>query len=415
MAQPAQGGFRLFFTGDTRGYLEPCGCGQGQFGGLARRSTYLKENARPGDLRIDLGNLSSGSRPHDRLRLNYLLQGLRALRYHALVPGGGELELGEDFERAAAASKSPVVVCANLYRRGTAERVFAPYYLHESTGGMRVAVIGVTTPFQNPASRFEVRDPTTDLGPVIEEARRIADVTIVAGWIEGQGALDLAARFEDVALVAAGKVPSASDGLLRRGGAPVVLGGDRAQYVTAVDFDARGRAEQARHAWLGESVPDGIELAALVLDHAATAKRLGDEFVRSALGVFAAEGRTGSDACRECHPEAYATWKGSTHAHAVASLQARDRQKDPNCLECHLQDRRAAGVEADPLSLGVGCEACHGGGALHVRAERARAPGVPLRLLADASASHCTKCHNPENSPRFDPQVYWARIAHGKR
>ena len=81
--------FRLFFTADTRGHVHPCGCSEGQFGGLPRRATYLGKERRPGDLLLDLGNLVEGTRPHERLKLGYVLEGLRLLEYDLLVPGEG--------------------------------------------------------------------------------------------------------------------------------------------------------------------------------------------------------------------------------------------------------------------------------------------------------------------------------------
>ena len=53
----------FFFTGDTSGVLWTCGCESGQYGGLARRATYVKRTMRPGDLAIDLGNIVAGEGP----------------------------------------------------------------------------------------------------------------------------------------------------------------------------------------------------------------------------------------------------------------------------------------------------------------------------------------------------------------
>jgi hypothetical protein len=58
--------WRLFFTSDTRGYIYPCGCAEGQLGGLLRRATYLAKARKPGDLNLDLGNLIEGTRGHER-------------------------------------------------------------------------------------------------------------------------------------------------------------------------------------------------------------------------------------------------------------------------------------------------------------------------------------------------------------
>jgi len=407
------GSWRLFFTGDTRGYLDPCGCERGQFGGVARRGTFLVENRREGDLLLDLGNLVVGTRPLDRIRLTFVIEALRALRYDALVPGEGELALGADFETAARKLERPRVICANLLRTDTQEPPFPPYLVHALADGTRVAVIGLTSPYQRLPSCYRVLPPVEALKAAMDSLPAEIRTFVVAGFLDGQVALDLAREFPDVALVAGAKVPSASNGVLRRGGAPVVLGGERGQYVTAIEVDTKGFVIGAQPVWLDESVRDDPALAELVCAHDREASRLGDTFVKEAVAAFAAEGRVGSSACRECHAQTYATWSASKHAHAVEVLKTKNQQRNPNCLECHFQEPLA---EEHPSGLlpGIGCESCHGGGAEHIRVARAHPTGVPARMLTSAGESGCMKCHDLENSRNFEFRTYWPRIQHGK-
>jgi len=64
-----------------------------------------------------------------------------------------------------------------------------------------------------------------------------ADEVIAAGYLKGTRALDLARAFEGIVLVVASFVPRGSPELLRRGGVPAMLGGERGQYVAAIDAD----------------------------------------------------------------------------------------------------------------------------------------------------------------------------------
>ena len=43
----------LFFTGDTRGRLVPCGCFTGQYGGLTRLKTALDRGANTNTIKVD--------------------------------------------------------------------------------------------------------------------------------------------------------------------------------------------------------------------------------------------------------------------------------------------------------------------------------------------------------------------------
>src|SRR2546428_417286 len=50
----------IYFTCDTRGRLEPCGCFDGQFGGLTRLKTVLDDEAPASALRLDVGDAIGG-------------------------------------------------------------------------------------------------------------------------------------------------------------------------------------------------------------------------------------------------------------------------------------------------------------------------------------------------------------------
>jgi hypothetical protein len=343
-----------------------------------------------------------------------MLGGFDALRYDVLVPGEGELALGADFEKAATALKSPVVLCANLLRACDGKPVFAPSVIKVLPSGKRVGIIGLTSPFQAVPSQYRVAPLEATLRENLAALVGKADAVIVAGFLDGKPALDLAVAFPKVTLVLGGRVPKGSPDLLRRGGAPVMLVGELAQYVAWVDLGEDFSATAGGQAWLPDSVADDPKLAALVDRHRAEATAMGPEFAREALATFRAEGRIGSAACNECHSKEHASWLASAHARAMEGLKAKGEEKNAACLKCHLQDLPAASNDAGAdLVLGVGCESCHGPGHRHVEAVRSDGPTVSLKLMDRDVAMSCGRCHDHVNSPKFDLNTYGARVRHG--
>lgn len=80
----------------------------------------------------------------------------------------------------------------------------------------------------------------------------------------------------------------------------------------------------------------------------------------------------GSNQCFVCHRPQTNAWSESSHAQAFQHLPDQYRQ-DSACLKCHVTafgvpNGFVAGTEKD-LSM-VGCESCHGPGALHVDAAK---------------------------------------------
>jgi 2',3'-cyclic-nucleotide 2'-phosphodiesterase (5'-nucleotidase family) len=148
-----------------------------------------------------------------------MLEAFEHFRYDVITPGEGELALGEDFEKAAKDLKGPVVLCANLVRESDGQPVFAPWLIKALPSGKRIGIIGLTSPFQAVPAQYRVAPLETSLRESLAALAGKADAVIVAGFLDGKPALDLAVAFPKVALVLGGRVPKGSPDLLRRGGA----------------------------------------------------------------------------------------------------------------------------------------------------------------------------------------------------
>ncbi len=113
--------------------------------------------------------------------------------------------------------------------------------------------------------------------------------------------------------------------------------------------------------------------------------------------------------CAACHKKQAAVWPASLHAHAWASLEKTQSQKDPECVRCHSIGFREPGGFAevrravrDGLDFrNVQCEACHGPRQAHPANK-----DVGLHL---PTIETCRKCHDADHDPGFDPKRFdWA-------
>jgi hypothetical protein len=114
----------------------------------------------------------------------------------------------------------------------------------------------------------------------------------------------------------------------------------------------------------------------------------------------------GSNQCFICHRPHTDRWSESRHAKAFNDLP-QQYQADTSCLKCHVTAFGAStgytsGTEKD-LSM-VGCESCHGPGALHIDAARrfVEAPfgeeekiekEMRATIVKTPTDSVCIKCH----------------------
>jgi hypothetical protein len=117
----------------------------------------------------------------------------------------------------------------------------------------------------------------------------------------------------------------------------------------------------------------------------------------------------GSEACRFCHEEEHKAWSAAKHFHAWESLTRTGSHVDPYCQQCHTTGYGMPGgfasIAEGRQRIHVGCESCHGPSLAHVRTPKVR--------TAFVAKDQCTRCHDQENSPRFDYATYWARMKHG--
>jgi hypothetical protein len=113
----------------------------------------------------------------------------------------------------------------------------------------------------------------------------------------------------------------------------------------------------------------------------------------------------GSEVCESCHPEAYAFWENTAHAHAWNTLVEREKQGDLTCVGCHSVGYREPGGFCRLSNVGllrnVGCESCHGPGSRHIMVGE---PGTIGRGLGERTCAGT--CHVVEHSDQFHYGTY---------
>jgi 2',3'-cyclic-nucleotide 2'-phosphodiesterase (5'-nucleotidase family) len=114
----------IYFTCDTRGRLEPCGCFTGQYGGLTRLKTVLDAEAPADALRVDVGDAIGGHEDYDLIEYRYVLRAFAAMNYDALNIGGCEAQFTAAQLREAGKNSPVPIISANLLDQGARRPLF---------------------------------------------------------------------------------------------------------------------------------------------------------------------------------------------------------------------------------------------------------------------------------------------------
>lgn len=419
----------IYFTCDTRGRLEPCGCFEGQFGGLTRLKTVLDGEAPEPALRVDVGDAIGGREDYDLIEYRYLLRAFAAMKFDALNVGHREAQLSAAQLREIKKTSPVPILSANLLDKATGKPIFDSYKIVKR-GGFRIAVVGVVDPRglgDELGSGLEVDTMDSAITRALAELRGRADVVVLLAFADEDALSRLAQQFYEAHVILGGKVRQPAQELVKENRSLIyfVTNESRALGMLRLRLAKGVSPEPVRDQirLLHDQIPQDQSFRQLVQEYREEVRRtklaiddpskVGADMVP---GVRVAASFVGSERCVECHKTAGAIWAKSGHAKAFDTLIARKADADPKCIACHTIGfgslsgyRREFGAEK---LVQVGCESCHGPGSLHVRRHQGdKTIDFTYRPLA---AGDCKKCHYGEFSRPFYWYEFWPPVKHGK-
>jgi len=147
---------QVVVSGDTRGFIVPCGCTSKQYGGLPRRATYLAGLPAGETLYVDAGGSLHRAFDYDRIKGEYLWRGMAAVKIAAANLGASEIAQGRAVIRSQV-SKIPFV-STNVLDREKKQPV-ASAEIRTTVGGAKIAILGVVSLKYPPGAGLQVADP----------------------------------------------------------------------------------------------------------------------------------------------------------------------------------------------------------------------------------------------------------------
>ncbi len=418
----------VYFTADTHGRLEPCGCFTGQFGGLTRLKTVFDAETSPFSLRLDVGDAVAGHADYDLIQYRYLLRAYESMRYDAVNLGAREACFSAAQLRQLQSSSPVPILSANVLDAATGKTLFPPFRI-VTRNGWKIGIIGVVDPrgVPEPGAGLTIASMETTLAKLIPTVQPQTDLLILLAFTDEETLDRLANQFYETQIILGGRVRQPAQELKRSNRSLVyfVTNESRALGILRLKL-SRGTAPVSAHneiRLLHDKIPQDESIRDLARAYRKEVRttRLRVDDPESASddripGVRAVAQYVGTARCAECHKTTGAAWAKSGHAKAFATLLAREADADPNCVGCHTigfgtpsgYQRKWAGAQL----VDVGCESCHGPGSLHVR-QREGDKSIDFRFR-ELGAGDCKKCHYGEFSRPFYWNEFWPPIQHGK-
>jgi len=447
----------LVISGRQHGYIEPCGCAglANQKGGLMRRFTLIKKLRATGwnVIPLDVGNQVRRFGVQAGLKFQRTAQALKDAKYAAVGFGPDDLKLSVDQLLPAVAGLgggAGPFVSANAAFTDLEELTHTHRVIDASGYKVGVtAVLGKKELRQVNNSGVTKGDPAAALAKAmqaIEAAGSNAKVLLAHASLEETKQLaKQVAGFDLVATAGGATEPAYRLETIEGTKSQLLQVGGKGMYVSVVGlYDDPQQPLRFARVPLDASLPDAPEMVKLMTSYQQQLETLG----LSGLGVRRdrhPSGRqfVGSNACKDCHDEAYDIWSKTGHAHAMKTLQKpperyhNPRHFDPECLSCHVTGWNPQGyypyasgyksLKTTPHLINNGCENCHGPGSAHVAAESGdidvsaadmKKLQLEMRLPLAKARAKCLECHDLDNSPDFHKpgayEKYLERIRHWK-
>jgi hypothetical protein len=402
----------VIISGDTAGWITPCGCTANQSGGLPRRGQLIEATRdRENLLYADVGGAPAGTSAYQRVKFEAILRGelLMGLAAHNL--GGPELDLGIDYLRNVGRELQVPFISANA--RDDQGKLIGWPLLTGELNGRRVAFVGVVSRRFAHAG-MQIDDPLEAARTVIADNKGKYDSVIVLAYVPEDELRSLAAALPEADAVVGGPTgqsiapesigPTLLAAATNKGKFVLLLTPIRQRWTGSVfelkaDFPDESRQIANINCYLADLASRDFTAA-----ETGFAPPLPP-------GLPAAYRIAGSDSCKNCHQTDCTSWAASKHAHAWETLTAKGYHVDGYCQQCHTTGFGLPGgfvsAKRSPERVGVGCESCHGPSDGHVKDPKVRTPF--------AARDQCVRCHDHENSPTFEYGPYWEKVRHGKK
>lgn len=405
----------IIVGGDTAGWIVPCGCTSNQSGGLPRRATFVDDRRNEGAVVVvDVGGAPGGTTPYDRLKFEAILQGEAAMGVVVHNLGRAEVELGVDELRRLHDELQTPWISANTTDRA-GNPLAEPARLVES-GGRRLLFVGVLSQ-QYQSETVRVSPPRQAVLSVLKDNEGKYDRALVLAYVPEDELRELAENLPEVDAVIGGPTGQPVPPCYPQGYVLTTSATKQGKYLAVLTFPPANESSPRMQGEIVEMderfADDPAQRENLDRFYAVLQKR---ELSPEETPFVERNGSTsdsvaGEKTCADCHEDEYRVWRNSRHARAWQSLAEQPARHDPDCQRCHVTGYGLPGgfetLSRSPDRVNVGCESCHGGSEKHCKKTETKTS------LSGRMKDQCLRCHDRENSPLFDYDVYWPKIRHG--
>lgn len=413
----------IVFSGEELGSLEPCGCFEGQIGGISRRS-FLIDSFRKQKktvIPVSLGDLPKGFGRQQEIKTEILCRAMDEMGYVAHNLGEKDIEIGLPLISYLSQTYKVKFLSSNLEFIDPLPLELNQRLIKECSDAARsckVGFIGIVSQSlisDHFSDCINVRDPVEALRPLVKDLRGSVDLIVLLSHAPLEESIEIAKLFPEIGLIITGHgIEEPEDVVTYLNNTLIVTTGTMGKRLGVVKYsmDKSGLTRKSVSLMpLGHSQKDSQGMASLLKEY--QQMLIDEDLMSKTVQAPLQDGASyaGSAACGICHKTVYRHWLKTRHGTAYNTLVDIGHQYDPECIQCHTTGYGYVSgflTEKENKNLiDVGCESCHGAGSLHI----ANVNDKSYRYRATGEG-RCDTCHDSEHSLKFKFDEYWEKIKH---
>ncbi len=192
----------LVASGDTQGWIVPCGCTSNQSGGLLHRGTLVRQLQAGGEVvYVDVGGAGAGTATYDQLKMQAILRGEKSMGIAAHNIGLAEAQLGAGLIRQLREQLAAPLVILQCAADESGQLLGKPVLLVETATGLW-GLVGVLSDSYR-VDGIRIDPPREAILDVIRSAKKPA-TWIVLAYLPTEELRELARSLPEVDVVLGG-------------------------------------------------------------------------------------------------------------------------------------------------------------------------------------------------------------------
>ena len=410
----------IVFSGEETGNLEPCGCYEGQIGGISRRYTFIDSFRGEKDviLPVSLGDLPKTVGRQDEIKMEVFCRAIGEMDYILHNLGEKDIEIGPQLLNYLSHTNKTVFLSSNVQFVDSFPLKINQYILKEcfvSGHTLKIAFLGILSKSllnNNVLEYVNVKDPVQTLKPLVKQLQEKVNLIVLLSHAPFAESVEIAKCLQEIRLIITGhNIEEPADSITYIHNTPIVSPGIEGKHIGIARYSVNNSAMERKFVGvipLDSKYKDSQEMISLLKEYQ---QILADEDLLSKIPQAPLSNDlsyVGSTTCGICHKIVYEHWNKTTHGTSYDTLVRKGYQYDPECITCHTTGYGYVSgflnQENNSSLINVGCESCHGAGSRHIK--------YVTEPYGVTDESDCVICHESEHSPKFQYSEYWKKIKH---